>query len=80
MAQLSILHINDLHSSEKDHGQTWSQMLKEIAHLKKSLAAARQEISFLTAERDELVTAVRAWARDPEGDLGSDPAYMAVQR
>jgi len=80
MAQLSVLHINDLHSSENDHGQTWSQMLKEITCLKKSLAAAREEISFLTAERDELVTAVRAWAHDPEGDIGSDPAYMAVQR
>lgn len=65
MAQLSILHINELHPKAAGPGMQWSQLLQEVARLKKSLAAAQEEIILLTAERDELVAALRSWASDP---------------
>jgi len=70
MAQLSLLHINDLHPADTARGPQWSELLQELARLKKSLAAAHMENQMLTAERDELVTALRSWARDPDAPVG----------
>ena len=66
MAQLSILHINELHPKDAQPGMQWSQLLQELARLRKNLAAAQEELIMLTNERDELVAALRSWASDPD--------------
>ena len=70
MAQLTVLHINELHPKDAAPGMQWSQLLQEVVRLKKSLAAAQEELIMLTNERDELVAALRSWASDPDASVG----------
>ena len=58
-----VLHIEHLHPEiEEPRTAKWKNMLTEMAQLTTALQQARQEIGYLTAERDELVHALRTWA------------------
>jgi hypothetical protein len=62
----NTLHIDRLHPELRYSGGFPGRLnlLAELLQLKRSLEGAKQEILFLTAERDELVRALRSWAGD----------------
>lgn len=64
----TLLHIDRLHPEPRNMQRTlrWLDMLAEVKRLQGSLETAREEIRFLTSERDALVQALRSWARPEE--------------
>lgn len=66
-SQLTIKHISlrPAKTSTQDHVAVLAIQVRE---LQKALSSARQEIEFLTAERDELVTAIKEWSTEDWND------------
>ncbi len=66
MAHASPLTIKHLSPRTVKHGPQdhVEQLNMQVRELQKALSSARQEIEFLTAERDELVTAIKEWSAE----------------
>lgn len=66
MAHASPLTIKHLSTRTVKHGPQdhVEQLNRQVRELQIALSSARQEIEFLTAERDELVTAIKEWSAE----------------
>lgn len=64
---LTIKHIA-LRPSKASTQDQVAVLTAQVRELQKALSSARQEIEFLTAERDELVTAIKEWSTDDWND------------
>jgi len=62
----NTLYIEHLHPEPRNVAGVVGRLnlLAEVQRLKRSLETAKQEIQFLSSERDELVRALRTWAGD----------------
>ena len=67
VSPLTIKHIN-LRTAKPTEQDRITLLTSQVMQLQKALTDARQEIEFLTAERDELVTAIKEWSVDDWND------------
>ncbi len=70
MAASIILQLE--HGLRMSDEQRIIQLRKQVGDLQRTLNAMREENALLTHERDELILALKGWAK-PEDDIPGDP-------